>query len=109
MLTSQVEILRKTPFKGSITGALSLIADALFPGMTEKQMDALMTAYVQGYFRFPRRTDVRTVAARMNVPQTTFVEHLKKAENKVVTGLVPYIQIFRRAAGASGDNQPLAV
>lgn len=104
----QVEMLRKTPFKGSITGALSLTADALFSGMTEKQMDALMTAYVQGYFSFPRRTDVQTMAARMNVPRTTFVEHLKKAENKMVVGLVPYIEIFRRSAAASGDSLPPA-
>jgi len=104
----QVEILRKTPFRGSITGALSLTADVLFSGLTEKQMDALMTAYVQGYFSFPRRTDVQTMAANMHVPRTTFVEHLKKAENKVVAGLIPYIQIHRRAAAVRRDSLPLA-
>lgn len=102
-----VEITRKKPFKGSITGALSLTADALFSNLTEKQMDALVTAYIQGYFSFPRRTDVQTMAARMHVPRTTFVEHLKKAENKVVVGLIPYIQIFRSAA-AVVDNAQIA-
>jgi len=100
----QVEITRKTPFKGSITGALSLTADALFSGLTEKQMDALVAAYIQGYFSFPRRTDVKTMAARMHVPRTTFVEHLKKAENKVVVGLIPYIQVSRRAAALAGEG-----
>ncbi len=91
-----VEILRKTPFDGYIASSLTLTTDALFSGITEKQMDALLTAYAQGYFRYPRGADLQTIASRSKMGRTTFLEHLKKAENKLITALIPHIQLFRQ-------------
>ncbi|MHA1960904.1 MAG: helix-turn-helix domain-containing protein [Candidatus Thorarchaeota archaeon] len=92
----EVEILRKIPFSGSIAGSMTLTVDALFANLTEKQMDALLTAYIYGYFSFPRRSNVQTIAAEKQVPRTTFSEHLNKAESKLVSALVPHIQLFRQ-------------
>ncbi|NWG11497.1 helix-turn-helix domain-containing protein [Candidatus Bathyarchaeota archaeon] len=92
------EILRKIPFNGFIASSLTLTADALFSHLTEKQMDALLIAYNNGYYRFPRKADIQTIAAKRRVPRTTFQEHLKKAENKIVTSLVPYAQLYKRAS-----------
>ena len=39
----------------------------------------------------------RVIAFKERVPRTTFQEHLKKAENKLVAALVPYIQLFNHA------------
>ena len=91
-----VEILRKIPFDGYIASSLTLTTDALFSGITEKQMDALLTAYAQGYFRYPRGADLQTIASRQKMGRTTFLEHLKKAENKLITALIPHIQLFRQ-------------
>jgi len=91
------KILRKVPFDGFIGSSLTLTADALFSDLTEKQMDALLTAYRNGYYRLPRKADVKTIASKERVPRTTFQEHLKKAENKIVAALVPYIQLFNHA------------
>ena len=91
------KILRKVPFDGFIASSLTLTADALFSALTEKQIDALLTAYRNGYYRLPRRADVQTIAAKERVPRTTFQEHLKKAENKLVAALVPYMQLFNHA------------
>ena len=88
------KILRKVPFDGFIASSLTLTADALFSDLTERQMDALLTAHRHGYYVLPRRTDVQTIAAKERVPRTTFQEHLKKAENKLVGALVPYIELF---------------
>lgn len=93
-----VEVLRKVPFDGFIASSLTLTADALFSDLTEKQMDALLTAYSHGYYKLPRKTDVKTIALRRKVPRTTFQEHLKKAENKIIASLIPYIQLFRKAS-----------
>ena len=93
-----VEVLRKVPFDGFIASSLTLTADALFSDLTEKQMDALLTAYSHGYYKLPRKNDVKTIASRKRVPRTTFQEHLKKAENKIVASLIPYIQLFRKAS-----------
>jgi predicted DNA binding protein len=91
------EILRKVPFDGFIASSLTLTADALFSGLTDRQMDALLTAYRNGYYLFPRKSDIQTIAAKKRVPRTTFQEHLKKAENKIVASLVPYIQLYKHA------------
>lgn len=92
----EVEIVRKKPFDGYIASSLTLTTDALFSGLTDKQVDALLTAFAQGYFRFPRGTDLQTIASKEKISRTTFLEHLKKAENKIITALIPHIQLFRR-------------
>jgi predicted DNA binding protein len=94
------DIIRKVPFGGHIAGSLTLTADALFSGLTEKQVDALLNAYSHGYYRLPRSTDVQTMARNRRVPRTTFQEHLKKAENKLVASLVPYLTLYHSGSSA---------
>jgi hypothetical protein len=91
------EILRKVPFDSFIASSLTLTADALFSDLTGKQIDALLTAYRNGYYQLPRKADVKRIAFKERVPRTTFQEHLKKAENKLVAALVPYIKLFNHA------------
>jgi len=92
-----IEILRKVPFDGYIDGSLALNADTLMSGLTEKQVNALLTAHRYGYYYLPRRADVQTIADRIQVPRTTFQEHLKKAENKLMAALIPYVQMFKHS------------
>lgn len=101
------EILRKVDFDGFIASSLTLTADALFSDLTGKQMDALLTAYSNGYYNLPRKTNVKDIAIKKRVSRTTYQEHLKKAENKLVASLVPYVQLFRRVAPEKGKNQRL--
>lgn len=93
-----VEILRKVPFDGYISGSLAFTADALLSDLTDKQVDALLTALRYGYYSLPRRADVQTIASKIHVPRTTFQEHLKKAENKLITALAPYVQLFKHSS-----------
>ncbi|MFW9907340.1 MAG: helix-turn-helix domain-containing protein [Candidatus Thorarchaeota archaeon] len=102
-----VEILRKVPFDGYIASSLTLTTDALFSDLTDKQMDALLTAYRYGYFRFPRGADLQTIASKVEAGRTTFLEHLKKAENKIINALVPYIQLFRQIPLERKDTMSL--
>jgi predicted DNA binding protein len=92
------EILRKVPFDSFIASSLTLTADTLFSDLTEKQTDALLTAYRNGYYQLPRKANVQEIAFKMRVPRTTFQEHVKKAENKLVAALVPYIQLYNHAS-----------
>jgi len=91
------KILRKTPFDGFIASSLTLTTDALFSGITERQMEALLTAHRHGYYNLPRDADVQAIAAKEKVSRTTFQEHLKKAENKLVAALVPHMKLFNHA------------
>ena len=92
------KILRKVPFDGFVASSLTMSADALFSGLTEKQMEAILSAHRHGYYNLPRDADVQAIAAQMKVPRTTFQEHLMKAENKLVSALIPHIQLFSHAS-----------
>ncbi len=91
-------ILRKASFDGFVASSITLSADALLSGLTEKQTEAILTAYRYGYYNLPRDADVKAIAAKKKVPRTTFQEHLQKAENKIITALVPHIQLFNYAS-----------
>lgn len=103
-----LKILRKVPFNGFIASSLTLTADALFSALTEKQINALLTAHKNGYYMLPRKADVQTIAAKEQVPRTTFQEHLKKAENKLLGALVPYMQLFHYAPIARRESLRIA-
>jgi predicted DNA binding protein len=53
-------------------------------GLTERQMKALKVAVDMGYFDTPRRASIKDVAATLKVSPSTAVEHLRKAEKKVL-------------------------
>lgn len=95
---SVIEILRKVPFNNFISGSLTLNADTLMSNLTEKQIDALLTAHRFGYYYLPRKADIQAIANKMQIPRTTFQEHLKKAENKLIASLIPYVQIFKHSS-----------
>jgi hypothetical protein len=92
------EIVKKVPFDGFVASSLTLTADSLLSNLTEKQTDALLTAYSHGYYRLPRKAPVTEIAKKKKVPRTTFQEHLQKAESKLIVSMVPYIQLLKVSA-----------
>jgi predicted DNA binding protein len=92
------KILRKTPFDGFVASSLTMSADALFSGLTEKQMEAVLVAHRNGYYNLPRAADVKVIAAKEKVPRTTYQEHLMKAENKLVSALIPNLKLYHNAS-----------
>lgn len=52
--------------------------------LTEKQAAVLKAAMEMGYFDSPRVASIKDVAARVGVSPSTAVEHLRKAEKKVL-------------------------
>lgn len=91
-----VEILRKVPFDGLLASALTLTADVLFSNLTEKQIDAILSSFNLGYYQSPRKANMKTIASKKKVPRTTFQEHLKKGQNKLIVSLVPYLRLFKQ-------------
>jgi len=98
------KILRKVPFDGFVASSLTMSADALFSGLTEKQMEAVLAAHRHGYYNMPRAADVKAIAAKEKAPRTTFQEHLTKAENKLMAALVPNIKLFYNASPERKKN-----
>lgn len=63
-------------------------------GMTSMQLSALATSMERGYYRLPRRTSTGKIAAALKVPRTTFQEHRKKAESKLLAALTPFVLTY---------------
>lgn len=98
-----VEVLGKAEVRGSLAGSL-LEADSIFSSLTGRQMDALIRAYGHGYYRLPRSADIQEIARRERVKRTTFQEHLKKGENKIIERIIPFMRLYAsRSLGRSGD------
>jgi len=56
------------------------LQDALESELTDRQWEALETAYSAGYFGWPRETSGQEVAELLGVSQPTFNKHLRVAE-----------------------------
>ena len=92
----KVEILHKSPFTGFIANSLTMTAEAIFSDLTQKQLDALLTSHNKGYYRLPRKSNLTAIAHGRHIPRTSFEEHLRKAENKLITNLMPYLKLFEQ-------------
>jgi predicted DNA binding protein len=91
----QVDVLEKAPFNGMVSDSL-ITLNSLVGSLTDKQVDAIVAAYNSGYYQTPRRVNVQTIADRARVPRTTLQEHLNKAENKLISSIIPQIQLYAR-------------
>ncbi|MFU8870128.1 helix-turn-helix domain-containing protein [Natronococcus sp.] len=56
--------------------------------ITPKQLEALELAYVYGYYRRPRETDLAELAAELGVSKSAVSQRLCAAESKLVTGVI---------------------
>ncbi|WP_136716168.1 bacterio-opsin activator domain-containing protein [Halorientalis salina] len=52
--------------------------------LTDRQLTALRTAYYSGFFDWPRGVDGDELAAMMDIARSTFHQHLRVAERKVL-------------------------
>jgi len=91
----EVEVDAKVPFNGMVSDTLITLS-SLVSQLTTKQVDAIVAAYNSGYYQTPRRVSVEKVAERARVPRTTPQEHLNKAENKLISLIIPQIQFYSR-------------
>lgn len=56
----------------------------IFPDLTDKQKQALELAFREGYYEYPKRITIPKLAELAKCSYSTFQEHLKKAEKKVI-------------------------
>ena len=90
-----VEVLSKRvhPEKSMIdTFAVSL--SSVFRELTVKQAEAIAAALELGYYQVPKKITTVQLAQKQNAPRTTYEEHLRKAESKVLRALAPYIILY---------------
>lgn len=61
-----------------------LTASSPLSNLTQKQSEILKQAMQCGYFDSPRRVDSRELAKRIGIAQSTLLEHLRKAQTKIL-------------------------
>jgi predicted DNA binding protein len=61
------------------------------PKLTQKQQSALNLALEYGYYSYPREISVEELAKKSKTPRSTYQEHLRKAESKLMRLLIQSI------------------
>jgi len=64
----------------------------VFAGLTDKQSWALLLGLRHGYYSLPSGTDIRRLADGAGLSASTFSEHLRKAEARILQNLRPYLE-----------------
>jgi len=78
-----VEMLRRRQMTRP-TRSLDRLLQGLPDSLTDRQRAALDAAYFMGYFDWPRESSGPEVADRLGVSSSTFHQHLRKAEGKLL-------------------------
>ncbi len=98
-----IEVLSKTGLEETqIPHTMLAPVDTLFDGLTERQLDALRLALDNDYYEQPRQASVNDLAAQTAVARSTFEEHLRKAENKLVKNAGQFVRLLAETDESSG-------
>lgn len=91
---AKVELTSLKPLRlKGVAEDLVLASSSVLAGLTDRQMRALAEACNQGYFHEPSRIDLDTLAKRSGLARSTYAEHLRKAESKLLANLSAIIQL----------------
>lgn len=73
-----------------ILGLTSVDAKAESPlsKLTAKQKQVLLTAFALGYYDVPRRVSSEDLSRHLKADKSTIVEHLRKAERRLIDGII---------------------
>lgn len=102
-----MKIISKKPVTGGLFGELvSPTSNQLFGGMTERQREAVLLACREGYYKSPRAVTTEQLSKRFGTTRATYEEHLRKAENKLLRVLSPYMDTEGQAT-VRGKARPV--
>ncbi len=87
---------KKSKSEGMTDDSFLMSLSSLFGQLTEKQIKALVSAVESGYYEIPKRITADDLAQRFGQPRSTFQEHIRKAESKVVLAMAPYMMMYAR-------------
>lgn len=66
------------------------LRDSMVDRLTERQREVLFAAFEAGYYERPRQTTGAELADQLGITSTTFQQHIRAAERKLVSFLVDY-------------------
>ena len=68
----------------------------LIHGMTDRQLSIIIRLFEKGYYEIPRKVKVADVAEELGVTRYAVEKTLRKAENKIMKAIIPYLLIKQR-------------
>ncbi|WP_049979942.1 helix-turn-helix domain-containing protein [Halolamina rubra] len=102
----EIDVLSKTAIaEQQLPHSMLAPVDRLFEDLTDRQLAALRFALESGYYEQPRGASLRELAEQTAVARSTFEEHLRKAENKLLTNAGEFLRLVT----ASATDDPLGV
>ncbi|MGB9965733.1 helix-turn-helix domain-containing protein [Halobacterium sp. CBA1126] len=102
----EIELLSKTSISETqIPHSMLAPASQLFEDLTDRQLAALQLALERGYYEQPRQTSLRDLAEQTSVARSTYEEHLRKAENKLLTNAGQFLRLVT----ATATSDPLGI
>lgn len=102
-----LQILRKKVIpEKSIRDAFVISISSVFSELTGKQVNSLLAALEYGYYQVPKKTTAEEIASKHKVPRTTFEEHLRKAESKILRAMAPYVKMYASGPQRAVERAP---
>ena len=98
---AELRIVSLRPIENlSMEKMMLMPASDVFGGLTEKQSSAVLLGLRHGYYSLPSLTNIDRLAEGSGLSSSTFSEHLRKGESRILQNLRPYLEAFAlRAPG----------
>ena len=91
---SKLEVVGKSVVpRESARGAITVPVDEFLSSLTRKQLAAFLTAMQMGYYGMPKGATIDEIASRQGMKRSTYEEHLRKAELKILQAVRPYARL----------------
>lgn len=100
-----IEILSHRPRERlDWTHSLEMAPAHLFDGLTDRQARALLLAYENGLLNVPSEAGLDDIAKREGVARSTFGEHLRKAQQRLISNAYPFLKLHAGANAARPER-----
>ncbi len=88
-------IIQKKAMKmeGFVNG-FNISLEDVFGELTQRQIESMKKAIDSGYFNFPRRVHLESIARSMGLSRSTYQEHLSVALERIMSGVGPLLSIY---------------
>jgi predicted DNA binding protein len=91
---SKLEIESKSVIpRESARGAITVPVDEFLGTLTKKQLAAFIIAMQMGYYGMPKGATIDEIASKQGMKRSTYEEHLRKAELKILQAVRPYARL----------------
>jgi predicted DNA binding protein len=96
---------RGSIFRPNARSSMTISVEDFFGELTQKQLDALVQSIEMGYYGYPKSKTIAEMASLLNVSPSTFEEHLRKAEIKIMRAVRPYARMARSLESEQGRSK----